>query len=482
MEGHADPSQIQPEQPEMGEKEEILDQLRNELNNLGVGLPLTTKLLKDEIEKVQSGRNNTSMSLLEIHKDKPTKITQKVLIPVKEFPQANFVGKLLGPKGNTLRRLQEDTGTKMAVLGRGSMKDKKKSNLTRPFLSHALIGGSRPMEDEMRSEGGKFSHLNDELHVNIECFGLPLDCHRRILLAMEEIRKFLVPDYDDDIRNAQMQELRYLNGGELPPRGRGRGRGAMGGPSRGGPPGGSSALLATPGRGGPRGGMGAPRGAPRGGMGSARGHPRGGAAPRGGGMTSPRGGGMGAPRGGGMGAPRGGGMGAPRGGGMGSPRGSGMGSRGAGMGSRGSSDGSGMGGPRGGRGASAGMGRGASSFGNSYTAPVPTYEEDYSYGGAAATNSSYGGDAPYDPYAKQDFTEDSFVDPSSYAQPEATESQYYEDYGQATAAPVDQSYSGGYEDNNWGNGQSASYGKMPAGRPPANRAQPYSMPQRGGRY
>ncbi|KAF4524220.1 hypothetical protein B566_EDAN006468 [Ephemera danica] len=38
----------------------------------------------------------------------------------------NFVGKLLGPKGNSLKRLQEETMTKMAILGRGSMRDKQK--------------------------------------------------------------------------------------------------------------------------------------------------------------------------------------------------------------------------------------------------------------------------------------------------------------------------------------------------------------------
>ena len=42
--------------------------------------------------------------------------------------QFNFVGKLLGPKGNSMKRLQEETMTKMAVLGRGSMRDKQKVN------------------------------------------------------------------------------------------------------------------------------------------------------------------------------------------------------------------------------------------------------------------------------------------------------------------------------------------------------------------
>lgn len=42
------------------------------------------------------------------------------------FEQFNFVGKLLGPKGNSMKRLQEETMCKMAVLGRGSMKDRQK--------------------------------------------------------------------------------------------------------------------------------------------------------------------------------------------------------------------------------------------------------------------------------------------------------------------------------------------------------------------
>lgn len=40
------------------------------------------------------------------------------------FMQVNFVGKLLGPKGNTMKQLQEETMCKMAILGRGSMRDR----------------------------------------------------------------------------------------------------------------------------------------------------------------------------------------------------------------------------------------------------------------------------------------------------------------------------------------------------------------------
>ncbi|GCB60137.1 hypothetical protein scyTo_0011076 [Scyliorhinus torazame] len=44
--------------------------------------------------------------------------------------------------------------------------------------------------------------------------------------ALEEVKKFLVPDYNDEIRQEQLRELSYLNGSEESPRGRGtRGRG-----------------------------------------------------------------------------------------------------------------------------------------------------------------------------------------------------------------------------------------------------------------
>lgn len=46
--------------------------------------------------------------------------------------QFNFVGKLLGPRGNSMKRLQEETGVKMSILGKGSMRDKEK-------VRHVLI-------------------------------------------------------------------------------------------------------------------------------------------------------------------------------------------------------------------------------------------------------------------------------------------------------------------------------------------------------
>ncbi|OWR41113.1 hypothetical protein KGM_216167 [Danaus plexippus plexippus] len=166
--------------------------------------------------------------MLDITRDKPVKVCVRVVVPVRDHPKVqgilelqhmnpgrvvspvrpisdysapfypiadrfNFVGKLLGPKGNSLKRLQEDTMCKMAVLGRGSMKDRQK-------------------EEELRVSGDpKFAHLSDELHVEISAFATPAEAHARIAYALAELRRFLVPDYNDDIRQEQMLEMQILS-------------------------------------------------------------------------------------------------------------------------------------------------------------------------------------------------------------------------------------------------------------------------------
>jgi len=40
--------------------------------------------------------------------------------------QFNFVGRLLGPRGMTAKQLEMETGCKILIRGRGSMRDKNK--------------------------------------------------------------------------------------------------------------------------------------------------------------------------------------------------------------------------------------------------------------------------------------------------------------------------------------------------------------------
>uniref|UniRef100_A0AAQ4R1L7 KH RNA binding domain containing, signal transduction associated 3 n=1 Tax=Gasterosteus aculeatus aculeatus TaxID=481459 RepID=A0AAQ4R1L7_GASAC len=177
------------------ESEKYLPELMAEKDTLDPSFQHSLRLLDQEIEKIQKDEEKEEEKFIDVVINKNMKLGQKILIPVKQFPKFNFVGKLLGPRGNSLKRLQEDTLTKMSILGKGSMRDKEK-------------------EEELRQSGeAKYHHLNEDLHVLIEVFAPPAEAYARMGHALEEIKKFLIPDYNDEIRQAQLQELTYLNGG-----------------------------------------------------------------------------------------------------------------------------------------------------------------------------------------------------------------------------------------------------------------------------
>ena len=50
----------------------------------------------------------------------------------KFYFQFNFVGRILGPRGLTAKQLEQETGCKVMVRGKGSMRDKKKVRLFNP--------------------------------------------------------------------------------------------------------------------------------------------------------------------------------------------------------------------------------------------------------------------------------------------------------------------------------------------------------------
>jgi splicing factor 1 len=56
---------------------------------------------------------------------KAAKTTDKVYIPAKEFPEINFIGLLIGPRGNTLKKMESESGAKISIRGRGSVKEGK---------------------------------------------------------------------------------------------------------------------------------------------------------------------------------------------------------------------------------------------------------------------------------------------------------------------------------------------------------------------
>ena len=47
-------------------------------------------------------------------------------IPIDNYPNFNFVGRLLGPRGNSLKRVEATTDCRVYIRGRGSVKDTAK--------------------------------------------------------------------------------------------------------------------------------------------------------------------------------------------------------------------------------------------------------------------------------------------------------------------------------------------------------------------
>ncbi|XP_036904492.1 KH domain-containing, RNA-binding, signal transduction-associated protein 3 isoform X3 [Sturnira hondurensis] len=137
-------------------EEKYLPELMAEKDSLDPSFTHALRLVNQEIEKFQKGEGKDEEKYIDVVINKNMKLGQKVLIPVKQFPK----------------------------------------------------------EEELRKSGeAKYLHLHDDLHVLIEVFAPPAEAYARMGRALEEIKKFLIPDYNDEIRQAQLQELTYLNGG-----------------------------------------------------------------------------------------------------------------------------------------------------------------------------------------------------------------------------------------------------------------------------
>ncbi|XP_074587081.1 KH domain-containing protein SPIN1-like isoform X2 [Curcuma longa] len=112
-------------------------------------------------------------------------------IPVDTYPNFNFVGRLLGPRGNSLKRIEASTGCRVYIRGKGSIKDPGK-------------------EEQMRGRPG-YEHLNNPLHILIEAESPANTIDARLRHAHEVIEELLKPV--DHYKKQQLQELAMLNSG-----------------------------------------------------------------------------------------------------------------------------------------------------------------------------------------------------------------------------------------------------------------------------
>lgn len=122
------------------------------------------------------------------------KLSEKVYAPVKEYPKFNFVGRVIGPRGMTLREVESSTGCKLLVRGKGSMKDKK-------------------LEEEKRGQPN-YEHLEEDLHVLISVEDTEERAKLRLAKAVEKAKDLLQPvdEGEDELKKKQLKDLALMNG------------------------------------------------------------------------------------------------------------------------------------------------------------------------------------------------------------------------------------------------------------------------------
>ncbi|KAG0327440.1 hypothetical protein BGZ99_007660 [Dissophora globulifera] len=120
---------------------------------------------------------------------RPTKTMDKVYIPVKEFPEINFIGLLIGPRGNTLKKMESESGAKISIRGRGSVK-----------------------EGKSRSDSASSANQEEDLHCLVSA-----ESEEKVAKAIQLINKIIetsasVPEGQNELKRMQLRELASLNG------------------------------------------------------------------------------------------------------------------------------------------------------------------------------------------------------------------------------------------------------------------------------
>ncbi|XP_027488688.1 protein quaking isoform X5 [Corapipo altera] len=138
-------------------------------------------------------------------------LQEKLYVPVKEYPDFNFVGRILGPRGLTAKQLEAETGCKIMVRGKGSMRDKKKVSFkNRDNHDPAVL----EVEEEQNRGKPNWEHLNEDLHVLITVEDAQNRAEIKLKRAVEEVKKLLIPaaEGEDSLKKMQLMELAILNG------------------------------------------------------------------------------------------------------------------------------------------------------------------------------------------------------------------------------------------------------------------------------
>ncbi|KAI1266676.1 hypothetical protein F5Y18DRAFT_425929 [Xylariaceae sp. FL1019] len=144
---------------------------------------------------------------------RPTKTQEKVYVPVNDYPEINFIGLLIGPRGNTLKKMETESQAKIAIRGKGSVKEGK----GRSDAAHA----SNQEEDLhcliMADTEEKVNKAKKLIHNVIETVRytypevlIPIDpCGARALMVFQAAS---IPEGQNELKRNQLRELAALNG------------------------------------------------------------------------------------------------------------------------------------------------------------------------------------------------------------------------------------------------------------------------------
>lgn len=146
--------------------------------DVGLDSRVRLKLLKQKQEIISELLAKSNKN------DKPKRskhhctLSKKLYIPLKEYPNYNFVGLLLGPNGNSMKKMEKETGASIKLRGIGAKDRKRKPSL-------------------------------DEMHVLIQS-----DSQSCLDAAVSMVEKLLVPvdDRYNYHKAAQLRELAELRG------------------------------------------------------------------------------------------------------------------------------------------------------------------------------------------------------------------------------------------------------------------------------
>jgi protein quaking len=156
------------------------------------------RILDSEINRVRGNVLYLGINTEPVHLPEPlgpiVSLSEKLIVPAKEYPEFNFVGRLLGPRGMTAKQLEMDTGCKILIRGQGSMRDKQK-------------------EEQMKGKA-KWEHLNEDLHVLVTVEDSKNRAIIKLKRAVEEVKKLLLPlpESEDELKKRQLTELALMNG------------------------------------------------------------------------------------------------------------------------------------------------------------------------------------------------------------------------------------------------------------------------------